>query len=341
MIDFFTEIYRHLLDPSRFPVAILALALVALAGAVTGPMHGNANPFLWAVIDKLFGGMGSRLDRRERKPPELVTRGFVLTVVVLMFGWLVGETARRLSLKMPAHGATEIVLLSLTLTGGAVWYALLKLFFALKDKKVGKGSYYMIARSARADLSNADDYTITRAGMGYAARAFDKGVVAPVLWYLLAGLPGVYIYAALAAIAAHFGRDGFTKGFGRVMLALEKLMGFVPSALAGVIIVLAGLFTPTGGMTRAIIGLLKSRPPYEQGGWPVAAMAGALNVSLGGPVTDLDGRSLPRAWIGPENATARLENGHLRRALYITLMAYLLFMASLAGGLAWSGLFPY
>jgi adenosylcobinamide-phosphate synthase len=302
-------------------------------------MHGQANPFAWLIIDKVLGGFGGRLDRRERREGDLIFRGFFLTLLGLALAYAAGAGAVKLVLQKPFYGATEVVFLSLALTGGTVWYALLRLYFALKEKKVAKGAYYMIARSTRVDLSNSDDFGITRTGMAFAARAFDKGVVAPVFWYLLCGLPGAYIYAALAALAWRFGKDGFTKGFGKVPAALEQLMGFAPHLLAGVLMALAGLFTPTGGMTRALTGLLKSRgrAAYAQGGLPLTAMAHALAVSLGGPAQDLDGSSLPCAWIGSGSATAQLESGHLRRALYISLMAYLLFIASLCGAMLWAG----
>ena len=116
-------------------------------------------------------------------------------------------------------------------------------------------------------------------------------------------------------------------------------MGFAPHILSGALMALAGLFTPTGGMMRAFTGLLKSkgRAAYVEGGLPLTAMAHSLNISLGGPVHDLDGSALKRAWIGPEGATAQLDAGHLRRALYICLMAYLLLIASLCGAMIWAG----
>ena len=35
---------------------------------------------------------------------------------------------------------------------------------------------------------------------------------------------------------------------------MERILGFAPHYLAGLVMALAGLFTPTGGMTRALIG---------------------------------------------------------------------------------------
>jgi adenosylcobinamide-phosphate synthase len=300
----------------------------------------NARPFFWIVMEALFGGLGAKLDREARGPKDLIIRGVVLTVMGLGFALIIGAAAGKLARTMPLYGMTEIALLCLVLSAGAVWRALFRLYAALKDNKV-KGAYLAIARSTHTDLSGADDFTITRTGMGFAARSFDKCTVAPVFWYLIGGLPCAYIYAGLATLSSRFARDGFTKGFGAIAMGLEKVAGFIPSCLAGLLMALGGLFTPTGGMTRAFRGLFaaKGRAPYAEGGWPLTAMAWSLDVILGGPVTDRDGRSLKRAWVGPENASARLEAGHLRRALYISLMAYLLFMAALMGIMLAGGVF--
>lgn len=339
MTEFFQYIHHQLLDPERIPVAMAAWLLAGIVGMITGPMHGNANPFIWMLYDKTFGKVGGRLDKRERQPADLLFRGFVLTMMGVVAAYGIGIFAEDLARANPFKGATEIILLSLSLTSGAVWFALLKLYFAMRDKKVVKGAYYAVAHSTRADLSGSDDFGITRTGMSFAARSFDKGLVAPVFWYLLVGLPGAYIYAATAAFAWRFGKDGCTKGFGKTALALEKLLGFAPHLLAGVVMALAGLFTPTGGMTRAMIGQLfgKEKAHYEEGGLPVTAMAFSLDVSLGGPSVDLDGSAIKRGWTGPKGATAKLEKGHLRRAIYISLMAHLIFMVSLVGTLLWAG----
>lgn len=340
MKEFFINLPQTMYDPDRVYTAMAAIMLCAVIGIITGPMHGNAHPFLWKLLNGVFGGVGSRLDRTQRRAGDLMFRGFFLLVLALLAMFTLAEGAVRLAAGYPYKGLADVVLLSLSMSVGTVWFALLRLFFARRDNKVDRAAILSIAVSSHTDLSQTDLYGVTRAGMALAARAFDKGVVAPVFWFLLAGLPGAYIYAALAAFSWRFGKDGFSKGFGHVPLALEKLAGFVPGALAGVLMALSGLFTPTGGMTRALNALGrrgKGYTRYEQGGWPVTAMAFALNVSLGGPATDLEGSSLRRDWVGPENATAQLENGHLRRALYMSLIAHMLFLASLLGTLFWGG----
>ena len=252
---------------------------------------------------------------------------------------IIGIFWETLSAHTPNWLIIDIVALSFLLAAGAGWRAIARLRAAIDDKASIKGAFYALAVTSRTNLAASDEFTITRAAIGMGAKLFDKGVVAPILWYLIAGLPAAYLYAALAALSWRFGKEVFTKGFGATALALEKLMGFIPNLFAGLFLALAGLLTPTAGMTRSILGLMAStgRAGYHEGGAPVTAMAYALKVSLGGPTQDLDGSAIQRGWAGPQGATARLEAAHLKRGIYILVMAHLLFIAALLAGIVIEG----
>lgn len=338
MLDIFQDLHSHLFDANRLAPAIGALMIVIVAGMVTGPLGGNAMPLYWRVIDALFGRLGGRLDKTGRPATDLMFRGFILTATGLAVSYLIGRLAARLAWYEPLYHLVEMIALSLVLSAGAVWYSLFRLHTALSTEGAAKGAFYVISRSTRTNLAANDEFTITRVGMGMGARAFDKALVAPILWYLIGGLEAAYIYAGLAALAWRFGKDGFTAGFGQVALALEKLMGFVPTAMAGLLIALAGVFTPTGRTTSALKSLSgKGKAAYFEGGLPVSAMAYALHVSLGGATQDIDGAAIRRAWAGPKGATAQLGPSHLHRGLYLMIIAHILLLATLLGAIVVSG----
>lgn len=335
MIEWFSNIHEQLISPERLPIAMAAMLVVTFLGMVRGPLGGNAMPFFWHLIEIIFGGLGQRMDKAGRPKGDLIFRGFILSVLTLVFAFAVGKTSELGSLYYPRWSAIEILTLCLTMTSGAVFAAQGRLYRALNEKKVTPGAYFTIARSTRTDLSRSDDFTITRVGMGMGLKAFDKGMVAPIIWYLIFGLTGAYLYAGLAALQWIFGQEGHSKGFGKSINALEELIGFVPNILSGLFIALAGILTPTAGMTRAFLGLMKvkGKAPYAEGGLPVTAAAYALNVSLGGPTQNLDGDLIKRNWVGPAKATAQLSAKHLHRVVYISFMAHILLLASLSGAM--------
>ncbi len=336
----YQQMHDQIFDPARLPVAVAALLIVCVIGVVTGPLGANAAPLFWRSVDFLFGPLASRLDKTDRTAGDLATRGMVVTLMGAIIGFLAGQFFQTLSTHFPNWRIIDIVALGIIMTAGAGWHALLRLHKAMVGKTQVKGAFRTLAVTTRSNLTIADEFTLTRTGIGMAARLFDKGVVGPVLWYLIAGLPAAFLYATLAALSWRLGKDGFTKGFGAAALALEKLMGFVPNVLAGVLIACAGILTPTAGMTRSLIGLLRGgagHAPYPQGGAPVTAMAYALKVSLGGAGQDTDGSAIPRNWAGPKGATAKLDAKHLHRAIYITVMAHLLLLAAMLVGIVIDG----
>lgn len=327
--------HAQIFEPERLPMAMVALVIVTLVGMVRGALGGMATPFYWHLVDLIFGRFGERMDKKGRPKGDLIFRGFILSTIILCISFLMGRFTDILAVYYPTWSLIEIFSLCILLSSGAVFAALGQLYKALNEKKVAKGAYYTIARSTRTNLSTSDDYSITRVGMGLALKMFDKGVVAPIFWYLIAGFPGAFLYAGLAALSWRFGKDGYSSGFGEAMITLEKLMGFVPNLMSGVFIALAGLLTPTAGMSRAFLGFFgtKGRATYAEGGFPMSTAAFSLNVSLGGPTQDLDGVTIKRGWIGPAKATAQLEAKHLHRVVYISFMAHILFLASLSGAM--------
>jgi len=340
MTDILSQWHTQLMDTDRIPMIVFALMICGLIGMITGPLAGNAHPFLWRLIDLVFGRLGSRMDRAHRPKADLIFRGFILSVFVTVPAALIGQGFEILSREIPAYGATRVVLLSLVLTSGSIWFALLKLYFAMEHDKITEGAFYAIARTARINLAAGDDYGVTRVAMTLSARTFDKGLVAPALWYLIGGFPAACIYASLAALSWRFGKNGLGNGFAAAPMALERLLGMIPSLISALLITLAATFTPTAKLSKSIAAWLghKNRCPYEQGGAPVSALAWALNVSLGGAVQDLSGGALKGEWVGPDSATAQLDYRHLRRAIYINVLAHILFIAILLGMYIWGGI---
>lgn len=328
------------MDVDRIPTILMAIVVCAIFGMITGPLGGNAHPFVWRVHDVLFARLGEKMDKVARPRADLVFRGFMLCALVIVVAALMGRSFEEFSVIEPGFGITKVVLLSTLFTVGSIWFALLRLYFAMEKDKVGEGTYFAIAKTTRTNLAATDDFGITRAAMSLSVRALDKGLIAPALWYLIGGFPAASIYAALAMLSWRFGKNGLGKGFGAVPLALEKLMGIIPSLFTAILITLAATFTPTAKLHKGIAAWFghKSRAPYAQGGAPVSALAWALNISLGGAIQDLSGKALKGEWVGPKGATAKIDHKHLRRAIYINVIAHILFIAALLGTYMWGGL---
>ena len=325
------------MDAQRIPFVVVAMFITAIAGMISGPLAGNANPFVWSVYDLMFGLAGDKLDRTNRKPRDLVFRGTFFTVILLVFALVVGKPIAQFTTQSTA---VEGLIVIVCISTGSIWYMVLKLYFTLLKEGKAEGGYYGLARSARVNLNSVDDYGITREGLAFSAISFDKGLVAPSLWYLIGGVPFLLIYSIISFASWRFGKYGFTRGFGKAALALERLMGYVPSLFSGVIYTLASAIAPSANPVQSLKSWwqAKDKVPYEQGGVMLSALAWSLGVSLGGPAREVSsGETLGKVWVGPDDASAKVGAFHLKRGIVINIVAHLIFLLALSSAYVYAG----
>lgn len=349
--DFFSSMFvdalENIASPERLNTAMIALVFVSVFGGVFGALSGNANPFLWVMLDRVFGGLARKTYKLGRSVSSLQFRGIVILILYMLFSILAMFVAVILERKIPLAGFMAPVLLTCVLSGGATWSALIKLHRAIQsDLKKNKsnqhlpnGSYYDIAVSTRTNLNTTDTHGIIRGGIGFVSFSLDKGIVAPLFWFVIGGLPAAFVYSGIAAARWSLAKEGFAKGIGNLALALEGILGFVPQIITTIILAFAALMTPSARLTKVIMGIFSrtlGRASYGEGGLPLTALAWGLGVSLGGPVEDRDGSVLKRTWVGAAKSTAKLEIHHLRIAIYLSVMSHILtFALLLAGVMVW------
>lgn len=333
MHEFIIQLQQNVMLPERIPVAVVAIILASMGGMIFGPLSYRANPLFFYLLDCLFGRAGEKADKLNRPAGDLIFRGFLFMVIVLAFVGGIGHGISRIDTGFRGFQPFEVVILACCITSGAIWTLMNRLKADLKNGGNALTAYLALSRSARINLNSVDDSGITRLGLSFLATSFDKAMVNPVFWYIFGGVPFLLIYSSLAFLSWRFGKSGFSKGFGVVPLAMERLLGYVPCLLAGFFLTAASALTPTAHMGRSVMAWWgeKDKAPYEQGGICISAMAWPLNIVIGGPVVDLDGSALQNAWVGPKGATAKIEPEHITRGLYLNIVAHLLFIAALLG----------
>lgn len=155
----------------------------------------------------------------------------------------------------------------------------------------------MIVGRDTADLSESG---ISRACVESVAESFSDGVVAPLFWALIGAITGFFIgvdyevaavctmlYKAVNTLDSMYGykSDRYLK-FGRFAARLDDLANFIPARLAAVTLILVALL-PGYGFRTAVRVFFRDRHNHSSpnSGHPEAAMAGALNITLGGPAS--------------------------------------------------------
>lgn len=137
------------------------------------------------------------------------------------------------------------------------------------------------------DPEQLDRPAVIRAAIESLSENFSDGVVAPVLWYAIAGLPGLLAYKMINTADSMIGHlSPRHRDFGWASAKLDDLVNW-PAARLSAGLVAGGAFIASGrqaseAAARAALrdaGLHRS----PNAGWPEAAMAGALDLALGGP----------------------------------------------------------
>ena len=130
--------------------------------------------------------------------------------------------------------------------------------------------------------SGLDSAAVASAAIESVAENLTDSVLAPLLFYAAFGLAGAAVYRAVNTADAMIGyRTGVLEDFGKVAARLDDVLNLIPARLAGLLLVVAAAMTgarPAGALTTMWRDHAHTASPNA--GWTMAAMAGALNVTL-------------------------------------------------------------
>lgn len=153
-----------------------------------------------------------------------------------------------------------------------------------------------VARIVGRDPAALDESGISKATLESLAENTSDGIVAPVFWYALLGLPGIAVYKAINTADSMIGHKSEKYlHFGWAAARLDDLVNLPASRLTGI------LFAATDpSRFKHIVAIMQRDAPKHgspNAGWPEAAMAAALGLKFGGPRT-YQGERVDLPWMG-------------------------------------------
>jgi adenosylcobinamide-phosphate synthase len=165
------------------------------------------------------------------------------------------------------------------------------------------------------DTRDLDEAAVSRAAVESLAENFSDGIVAPLLWLALAGLPGGIAYKAINTADSMIGhKSGRHLAFGWAAARLDDLVNLPASRLSALWLAIAAAAVPEASPQRAWETVRRDARHHQSpnAGWPEAAMAGALGLKLAGPRL-YDGELVDDHWMG--GGRAELTAADIRAAL--------------------------
>jgi adenosylcobinamide-phosphate synthase len=309
-----------------FPSLLLALALDALLGDPGWLWRRQSHPVV------VIGRAIARLERRwldVAAPASVQARhGRSASLLVIGVSTLVALALQALCAAAPL-GWLLLALAMSTLIAARGLYDHVAAVAAGLEQGLGEGRR-AVAHIVGRDPASLDAHGVARAAIESAAENFADGVVAPLFWGALLGLPGMAAYKAINTLDSMIGhRSPRYLHFGRFAARLDDLANWLPAPLAAFLILAAALClpgaTPRDGWRAMWRDASRHRSPNA--GWPEAAMAGALGLRLAGP-RRYAGELVDDAWMGDGRASAT--PGDIRGALRLFVGACGLIAALLA-----------
>ena len=219
----------------------------------------------------------------NKKNKSSGTRCFGGIMTVFIVGGLCFLTSFIISFLIP-NGFIGIILTSLLIWpwvgAKSLSEHVMEVASALANKDIN-AARSAVSKIVGRNTQKLDEYGIARASLESLSENTSDGVVAPLFWTTIFGLPGLFVYKAINTLDSRIGyRTQDYEAFGWAAAKLDDLLNFLPARITGIIYAVTAK-NPLYCFNIMMRDARKHRSPNA--GWPETSLAAALNIRLSGP----------------------------------------------------------
>src|SRR5579871_5013003 len=258
---------------------VVAMAMDALVGWPDRLFARIGHPVTW--LGKAIAALDARWNRDADPASTRRAAGVAAALLVIIAAAAIGWIVQRL---VP-FGLIGGTLLGLLAWPFVAFRSLYDHVAAVRDPlRSGnvEGARKAVAMIVGRDPQALDEAGIARAAIESLAENASDGVVAPLFWGVLFGLPGIVAYKAVNTLDSMIGhRSPRHEAFGWAAARIDDVANFIPARLTGLLFALFAGERRSRAMACIWSDARHHRSPNA--GWPEAAMAGALGTRLCGP----------------------------------------------------------
>ena len=260
--------------------AILAFFIDAVMGDPRSKLH----PVV--LIGNLIAGIEGMLYSKEDSDRKKLVLGGILVVLVLLFTFAVVNGIMNL-VKMLDNiyvvTLIEAFFLSFTISPKSLAAAGKELYGYLVADDLDNARYkvgWIVGR----DTEELTPGEVSRATIETIAENTVDGIIAPLFYFAIGGVPLAFLYRAVNTMDSMVGykNDRYIY-FGRVAARADDVLGYIPARITGLLFVVSAFILGYDGKKAwKILRRDASKHPSPNGGWAEATVAGALHIRLGG-----------------------------------------------------------
>lgn len=286
-----------------------------------------------------FGHWISFFERRTNKGDKRYAKGCFWTVASICstfaLSWALLVVLQVLCGKWAAGGiyvyyATCAILVFYCLAGTTLIREV-RMVFRAADRSLEEGRR-QVGRIVGRNTEELSDREVRTAALETLAENLSDGVIAPLFWLYLLGIPGMLTYKMVNTLDSMIGyRNERYKDFGRAAARIDDVANYIPARLTALLMAVASLIPHRGTPTsRPFVKELRfilrfgRKHASPNSGYPEAALAGILDCRFGGPHYYF-GEYFFKPYIGENDRAVRTED--MQCAVAVNLYAEVMMVA--------------
>ena len=248
-----------------------------------------------------FGKLIAKGERTWNKGKGRLWKGALMAIALVVGTFVVSACLLGL-LPGVLHTFASAFLIFYCLAGTTLIREVREVFRAV-DRSLEEGRM-QVARIVGRDTSELSAQEVRTAALETLAENLSDGVIAPLFWYALLGVPGMLAYKMVNTLDSMIGyRNERYKDFGCFAARLDDVANYLPARLTALLMVLAS------GRLSLIKFVWKygNQHASPNSGYPEAALAGILNCRFGGP-HNYFGKEVWKPFIGQNDRLLHTED---------------------------------
>jgi len=273
-------------------ITVLYILLPLFIGWITDKVFGDPSSLPHPVVG--FGKIISWGEKRLNKGKKRLLKGALFSVILIALSfigmcWLI----KGLSYIHPYLGmAFSAVIVFYCLAGKTLIDEVRQVFVAV-DSSVEEGRQ-QVARIVGRDTSSLSPQQIRTASLETLSENLSDGVIAPLFWFMLLGVPGMFAYKMVNTLDSMVGyKNERYKDFGCLSARIDDIANYIPARLTAVLMIVA-----SGKLSLfSFVKKYGNQHASPNSGYPEAALSGILDCRFGGP-NNYFGKLVDKPYIG-------------------------------------------
>ncbi len=304
----------------------LTVFLAYIIDCIIGDPYTKFHPV--ALMGKLIDILDKLLRKDDSEEPAKLVCGFILVIIVLAV----------------CSGLTYFIIYIMDIFQVPFWINIfiqaIILSFMISPKSLAKAGNEIYDELAKNDLEGArkkvnyivsrdanqmDEKDITRAAVETVAENTVDGIISPLFFFFIGGLPLAVLYRAANTMDAMIGyKNKKYLYFGRAAARIDDVLNFIPARITGILLIISAAFCKFDYKNAWKMMMRDAKKhPSPNGGYSEATVAGALGIRLGG-INYYFGRQTFRAFMG--EPTNQLKSIHIKQTIKLMYAVSTIFV---------------